>query len=505
MSETPPERPPNTFSYEEVTPLYPGRAEALWKRCGFSEPLLSAVELRDALAKRDLPPLRCAIEVASIARASRWPFHDIREVVYDFPLPDYAPLLDDIARTIEPIPRQDQLGILGKSLSLCFHAASDEGAPNLEMRQALIDLIGSLSAALGATRSSGAHPSGPPPTPPFHAEEAPADPPADETDTQPPPTSRPKTGGKGKGKAKAPTVTAPTPAALPPKASPPHPPRPTTYAAATAQPPKPKPTTRPSLVISLRHSTHASNLKAQAQSQAPSLVDACNEALQSDARHANVRISAAKWAPSGNLVVFAGPDTNLTQLQSSNHIITSAIEAELPEPAPLASRPNVKWSKLLINSVPTGATDISPANSREECHQALLRDNPSNRRLRITQLPSWVKKPSDYKPHSSSSLVVAFEDPDGSALSSLLAARHLYGFGSQLTVRKWKNPPPPPPRSTPVASDAALHSQRPPGRWQRRPHARTRPRPLARPPQRFPFPPPRNPLLQRPGPPRPRR
>ena len=173
-------------------------------------------------------------------------------------------------------------------------------------------------------------------------------------------------------------------------------------------------------------------------------MEACNEVLQSDARHANVRISTAKWAPSGNLVVSAGPDTNLTQLQSSHHIITSAIEAVLPEPTPLASHPNVKWSKLLINSVPTGATDISPALTHEECHQALLRDNLSYRHLRIMQLPSWVKKPSDYKPHSASSLVIAFEDPDSSTLSSLIATRHLYGFGSQLTIRKWKNPPPSP-------------------------------------------------------------
>ena len=197
-------------------------------------------------------------------------------------------------------------------------------------------------------------------------------------------------------------------------------------------------------MISLHHTTLASNLKAQAQLRAPSLVEVCNEALQSDAQHTNVRVSAAKWAPLGNLVMFAGPDTNLTQLQTSHHIITSAIEAALPEPTLLASCPNVKWSKLLINSVPTGATDISPALTHEECHQALLRDNPSYHRLRIMQLPSWVRKPSEYKPHSASSLVVTFEDPDGSALSSLIATRHLYGFGSQLTVCKWKNPPPSP-------------------------------------------------------------
>ena len=154
-----------------------------------------------------------------------------------------------------------------------------------------------------------------------------------------------------------------------------------------------------------------------------------------------MRISATKWAPLGNLVVFARPDTNLTQLQTSHHIITSAIEAALPKPTMLVSCPNVKWNKLLINSIPTGATDILLAFSYEACHQALLRDNPSYRHLRITQLPFWVKKPSEYMPLSSSSLVVTFEDPDGSALFSLIATRHLYGFGSQLTVHKWKNPP----------------------------------------------------------------
>ena len=141
-------------------------------------------------------------------------------------------------------------------------------------------------------------------------------------------------------------------------------------------------------MISLCHSTLASNLKAQAQIQAPSLIEACNEALQLDTQYANMRISAAKWAPLGNLVVFAGPNTTLTQLQSSHHIITSAIKAVLPEPTLLASRPNVKWSKLLINSVPTGATNILLALTCEECHQTLLHDNPSYCRLWIMQLPS---------------------------------------------------------------------------------------------------------------------
>ena len=123
--------------------------------------------------------------------------------------------------------------------------------------------------------------------------------------------------------------------------------------------------------------------------QAPCLVEICNEALGSEARYTSVRLSAAKWAPSGNLVVFTGPDTTLTQLQSAHHLITSAIEGALPGTASLSSCPNVKWSKILIRSVPTGVTDCtSQAHSRKECHQALLHDNPSYRRLRVTQLSS---------------------------------------------------------------------------------------------------------------------
>jgi len=244
MSESPPD-PPDTFSYKEVTPHIPGRAEDLYRRSGFTKPFLSTVEFRDALASKGLPPLRCTIEVASVAKANWWPFHDIRQVVYDFPLPDYSPLLDVVAHAVAPIPRKDQIGVLGKSLSLCFHTASGEGAPNPEMRQVLIDLIGLLSAVLGSTRSSRAYPSDPPPTSPLDdamptpwaeddAQLAP-EPQSDEPALQVVPDAlaegaplgRAPKKGKGKGKMKPPTTAAPTPTALPPKASPPHLPCPT--------------------------------------------------------------------------------------------------------------------------------------------------------------------------------------------------------------------------------------------------------------------------------------
>ena len=144
------------------------------------------------------------------------------------------------------------------------------------------------------------------------------------------PTPHPKE--KGKMKAKAMPSPAPPPT-IPPTACPPAapaqapkapkamqkahashaPPPPPSYAAVAA----PRPTwlklvMRPSLVISLHNPQHHSTLQSLAMLQAPHLVRICNEALASEACYASVRVSAAKWAPSGNLVIFAGPDTTLT-------------------------------------------------------------------------------------------------------------------------------------------------------------------------------------------------
>jgi hypothetical protein len=107
-------------------------------------------------------------------------------------------------------------------------------------------------------------------------------------------------------------------------------------------------------------------------------------------------------------------------------------------PLPPPTWANIKSSKLLINSIPTGASDSCGVYSPEECHLALVATNPSYATLPVTQKPSWVHSPSSYKADSSSSLIVAFEDPDGERLKSMLAARHLFAFGTRATVKKWK-------------------------------------------------------------------
>jgi len=219
----------------------------------------------------------------------------------------------------------------------------------------------------------------------------------------------------------------------------------------------PPPPVRPSVVLSLTHHTLTSTLQSHADSVvAPALVDAMNRALSSSPTHASVRVSAAKWTPKGNLVVFGGPGVSRDTLFHALPLLTSAVSRALPEDPAISSRLNVKWGKVLINSVPTGIVEGHPhAHQSATCWQVLIDNNPSLHNLRVCQLPSWVRQPSLFQPGSQSSLVLAFEDPDGSITQSLLSQRHLYAFGAQCKVKKWRQPPPSPIRCAQQASRMA--------------------------------------------------
>ncbi|KAI0244954.1 hypothetical protein BJV78DRAFT_1290029 [Lactifluus subvellereus] len=173
-----------------------------------------------------------------------------------------------------------------------------------------------------------------------------------------------------------------------------------TYADKAVAPP------RPSLVLDLNCFPHIQQIRAS-----PSIIcDWLNERLTSS-EHQQVRISATRLHP---------PHTSL----------------------PI--RANVKWSKILINGVPTGVTEGRGAKTPEECHAALLLENPSYTTLQVTQKPSWVCPPSTYTIGSASSLVVAFEDLDGSKSRALLTSQQLYIFGVRAKVKRWKKTPPKP-------------------------------------------------------------
>ena len=213
----------------------------------------------------------------------------------------------------------------------------------------------------------------------------------------------------------------------------------------SAKPPKPAPPPpRPSLMLSLIRHMLNTTLKMQASILAPGLVGVYNDALASVLTFASVQVSACRWTPKGNLVIFAGLDTSRDQLSAASHLLTSAIATSLPDVSTrVSSRLNVRWGKVLVDRVPTGITDdSSAAHSPSVCLQDLLENNPSLRPLKVTQLPSWVRAPCLFQPGSSSSLVFAFKDPDSTITPSLIAARHLFCFGARVMVRCWRQPPP---------------------------------------------------------------
>ena len=212
---------------------------------------------------------------------------------------------------------------------------------------------------------------------------------------------------------------------------------PPTYAAKAATP------QRPSAVMGAAAYTWPTDRR-------PSPADICvtiNKAL--DRRNTTqVRISAARWTAKGNLVVWGGANTTAPQLSSILPQIAeilavpfSAISQSEPSSPPVF-RPNTKWSKIRLNSIFTGVTPHRGAYTPDECHAALVAENPSYAALTITQKPSWVRDPTKYSQGAISSLSVSFEDPDGTGTQSLLRHNTLFAFGHVITVKRWKQSPP---------------------------------------------------------------
>jgi len=162
-----------------------------------------------------------------------------------------------------------------------------------------------------------------------------------------------------------------------------------------------------------------------------------------DAHHP-VTLSAAWWTTKNNLVVTAGPNTSAHQLTQASHLISNVLSTFLSHdssPLPVTTCENVKWSRLLINGIPTRVSSSYGPYSPSECQQALMADNPAFQTLCLMQPPSWVRAPSTYGPGSVSSLVVAFEDPSRDSLRSLLGGKTLFAFGHSGELQHWKQKP----------------------------------------------------------------
>ena len=188
------------------------------------------------------------------------------------------------------------------------------------------------------------------------------------------------------------------------KAAPSSPPPTRTYSViAGSRPPN------PSLVVDLAKS----GLGKDSRVKPEVLCQAINKKLAAISPP-QVQLAAVRWTAKGNLVITGGPAATPHTLQTAaphiSSIIPSIIPSKITSPLP-QPRANVKWSKILLNSVPTGASEDRAPYTPDECHIALAETNPSYSPLSIMQKPSWVRPPSSYPQGAISSLSVAFEDP----------------------------------------------------------------------------------------------
>ena len=167
-----------------------------------------------------------------------------------------------------------------------------------------------------------------------------------------------------------------------------------------------------------------------------------NESLKRSS-HPNICFSSAKWTAKGNIILTGGHTNTLQQIVAAKNSISKTIASNFPTIHTTANAPNitanVKWSKILVNNVPTGASNNQGPRNPDECHKALSINNPEYAALNITQRPSWVKPPNSYKSNSTSSLVFAFEDPHGHVAQNLISSKHLHIFGTCATLRLWKD------------------------------------------------------------------
>ena len=197
-------------------------------------------------------------------------------------------------------------------------------------------------------------------------------------------------------------------------------------------------TVRPSLVLDLGQDKSQKQLNEE-------LAGDINRNLDSIG-YEDVKILAARYTKKGNLVLTAHHNTSQAQLNNATPAIKTIIgqlynDVYQSIPENITARANVKWSKVLINSVPVGITDSRGPWTPDECHRALEAHNPSYAFLKVTQKPTWVRPPSTYQSGNRSSLVVAFEDPDGSVKQAILSNRQLYLLGVRAKVSRWKQAP----------------------------------------------------------------
>ncbi|CCO34291.1 hypothetical protein RSOLAG1IB_10228 [Rhizoctonia solani AG-1 IB] len=143
------------------------------------------------------------------------------------------------------------------------------------------------------------------------------------------------------------------------------------------------------------------------------------------------QLKLVKWNLSGNLVLLFTHSSNATAILAIESKICNALQMEGSKSLHRAT----PWSKICIPNVATGVSGFNPTPfSKEFLLEEILYSNPALNKLVITQGPNWAVHPSKIKSNYAS-LLIAFEDKDGSIIDQLTKTK-ISIFGRSLKVRK---------------------------------------------------------------------
>jgi hypothetical protein len=145
-------------------------------------------------------------------------------------------------------------------------------------------------------------------------------------------------------------------------------------------------------------------------------------------------ILGSHWNASGNCVLTFPPQTSTKLIEEHFPAIRNAMGLNKNQ---VISR-DTPWSKVTLRAVYARDSPSSNVYSEDDLLTSLMA-NPVMSKIKITQMPRWVRCPEDIDGFKSS-ISFAFEDPDGQLIKLILKTQ-LFMFGSPIRAKRWEDKP----------------------------------------------------------------
>jgi len=135
----------------------------------------------------------------------------------------------------------------------------------------------------------------------------------------------------------------------------------------------------------------------------------------------------------GNLVIISSPGTTSQQLSDALPYIKPVLEHGAG--IPIEPFSGTKWRCVCINGVPT--PQEGPAYMPGVIATQLKKHNSWSNNLRMPIQPYWIRPPSTIKMGQRSTIVLTFEDVDGTVQQGVLWQWKVFLFSWACTMRPW--------------------------------------------------------------------